>query len=173
MIRSVRNISSALRALVLFLLLPISLSPALGTSAGGKPPALLEIGRTKQLFVDAYIIESLTDARQVMNQATKHPNNPILKQHEFSFSFSAGKHIKNENYSEYVFDLPESFPKYIASTIFTNDQYNLEISIQGHGSGKAADPCPLPKYPRRPPNWYLRSCRNGLGLHYASWPLTD
>ncbi len=80
MIRSVRNISSALRALVLFLLLPISLSPALGTSAGGKPPALLEIGRTKQLFVDAYIIESLTDARQVMNQATKHPNNPILTQ---------------------------------------------------------------------------------------------
>ena len=68
------------RAFLLFLLTPMSLSPALGASASSTPPALLEIGTTKQLFVDSYIIEKLTDARQVMNQATKHPNNPVLKQ---------------------------------------------------------------------------------------------
>ena len=55
------------------------LGPAMGSSES-TPPALLEIGTTKQLFVDSHIIESLTDARQVMNQATKHPSNPILKQ---------------------------------------------------------------------------------------------
>ena len=45
-----------------------------------KPPtAVLEIGNRKQLFIDDYMIQSLTDARQVLNTATKAPNNPVIK----------------------------------------------------------------------------------------------
>ena len=41
--------------------------------------ALIEIGSTKQLFVDDYLIESLTRAKQVMNQAAKADSNPVLR----------------------------------------------------------------------------------------------
>ena len=58
-------------------------------------------------------------------------SNPISRQQDFSFPFSVGEQIKNGSYTDYIFDLPESFPKYISSTIFTEDQYNLEVSIQG------------------------------------------
>ncbi len=80
MIRSVPEVLPAIRILFLFLLVPVGLCADLRAAAGSPPPALLEIGTTKQLFVDSYIIEKLTDARQVMNQATKHPSNPVLKQ---------------------------------------------------------------------------------------------
>jgi hypothetical protein len=43
------------------------------------PPAILEIGSRKQLFIDDYIIQSLTDARQVLNRATKVANNPVVR----------------------------------------------------------------------------------------------
>lgn len=47
-----------------------------GTS---EPPSLLEIGNRKQLFIDDYMIQSLSDARQVLNPATKSANNPVLR----------------------------------------------------------------------------------------------
>ena len=80
MTRSSADMISTLGAFAMLLLLPISLGPVLAAASGDTPPAFLEIGRTKQLFVDSYIIQSLTDARQVINQPTKHPNNPVVKQ---------------------------------------------------------------------------------------------
>ena len=41
--------------------------------------AIIEIGSTKQLFVDDYLIESLTNAKQGLNQAVKADYNPILR----------------------------------------------------------------------------------------------
>ncbi len=54
-------------------------SSILNTQAAKLPPAVLEIGNRKQLFIDDYMIQSLTDARQVLNTATKAPNNPVIK----------------------------------------------------------------------------------------------
>ena len=65
--------SSPIRLLFL-ILAAVTLQSTLAGS-----PAFLEIGKTRQLFVDSYIIQSLTEARQVLNQARKHPQNPILK----------------------------------------------------------------------------------------------
>ena len=41
--------------------------------------AMLEIGNRKQLFIDDYMIQSLRDAKQVLNTAVKEPSNPIIK----------------------------------------------------------------------------------------------
>ena len=41
--------------------------------------ALIDIGSRKQLFVDDYLIESMTNTRQVLNPAEKVENNPVLK----------------------------------------------------------------------------------------------
>ena len=41
--------------------------------------ALIDIGSTKQLFVDDYLIESMTNTRQIMNPAVKALDNPILQ----------------------------------------------------------------------------------------------
>ena len=41
--------------------------------------ALIDIGSQKQLFVDDYLIESLTNTRQVMNPAAKVETNPVLR----------------------------------------------------------------------------------------------
>ena len=41
--------------------------------------ALIEIGSTKQLFIDDYLIESLTDTKQVLNPAQKVDDNPVLR----------------------------------------------------------------------------------------------
>ncbi|MBI2190821.1 MAG: hypothetical protein HYU36_02405 [Planctomycetes bacterium] len=41
--------------------------------------ALIDIGSTKQLFVDAYLIESLQNARRVLNPAEKAENNPVIR----------------------------------------------------------------------------------------------
>ena len=35
-------------------------------------PAVLEIGNRKQLFLDRHVVESLTHAKRVLNQAVKH-----------------------------------------------------------------------------------------------------
>ena len=67
-------------AFPLIWLILLTLTAMLSESAWGASPAFLEIGKTRQLFVDAYIIQSLTDARQVLNQAQKHPESPALKQ---------------------------------------------------------------------------------------------
>ena len=62
---------------ICLLLLTLTATPGL---AWGGSPAFLEIGNKRQLFVDSYIIQSLTDARQVLNQAQKHSKSPVLKQ---------------------------------------------------------------------------------------------
>ncbi len=41
--------------------------------------ALIDIGSQKQLFVDDYLIESMTNTRQVLNRAEKVPDNPVLR----------------------------------------------------------------------------------------------
>lgn len=41
--------------------------------------ALIDIGTTKQLFVDDYLIESMTNTKQVMNPAEKVEENPVLR----------------------------------------------------------------------------------------------
>jgi len=41
--------------------------------------ALIDIGSTKQLFVDDYLIESLTNTRQGMNPAQKVEHNPVIR----------------------------------------------------------------------------------------------
>ena len=41
--------------------------------------ALIDIGSTRQLFVDDYLIESMTNTRQIMNPAVKVPHNPIIR----------------------------------------------------------------------------------------------
>ena len=41
--------------------------------------AMIEIGSEKQLFVDNYLIESLKNAKQVMNPARKAESNPVLR----------------------------------------------------------------------------------------------
>ncbi|MDE2734094.1 MAG: hypothetical protein OXI72_06850, partial [Gemmatimonadota bacterium] len=40
--------------------------------------ALIDIGATRQLFIDDYLIESLLHARRVLNPARKSSHNPIL-----------------------------------------------------------------------------------------------
>ena len=41
--------------------------------------ALIDIGSTKQLFLDDYIVESMTDAKKGVNPAVKADHNPILR----------------------------------------------------------------------------------------------
>jgi len=41
--------------------------------------ALIDIGSTKQLFVDDYLIESLTNTKQGMNPAQKVEHNPVIR----------------------------------------------------------------------------------------------
>ena len=41
--------------------------------------ALIDIGSTKQLFLDDYLIESMTNLRQVLNPAVKVDNNPVVR----------------------------------------------------------------------------------------------
>ena len=48
-------------------------------SAGENPSPLLNIGTQRQLFIDSYIIQSLKNARQVLNPAEKHPEGPVLR----------------------------------------------------------------------------------------------
>ena len=50
-----------------------------GTAVAGSA-GLLHIGGNKQLFIDDYVIESLSHAKQILNPAVKHPANPLLKQ---------------------------------------------------------------------------------------------
>jgi hypothetical protein len=55
----------------------------------------------------------------------------IPKIHDFSFPFKIQPYRTEETFSDYIFDLPKKFPKYLASTIFTEDQHRIEISIDG------------------------------------------
>ncbi len=48
-------------------------------TGASQPPSLLEIGNRKQLFIDDYMIQSLSDARPVLNPAIKSANNPVVK----------------------------------------------------------------------------------------------
>ena len=41
--------------------------------------ALIEIGSTKQLFIDDYLVESMTNTSQVLNPAQKVDGNPVLR----------------------------------------------------------------------------------------------
>ena len=45
----------------------------------GAPASVIEIGSSKQLFIDDSMIQSLSHAGRVMNPAVKHVDNPVLK----------------------------------------------------------------------------------------------
>ena len=40
--------------------------------------ALIDIGSAKQLFLDNYLIESMSGVKQGLNQAVKVDNNPVI-----------------------------------------------------------------------------------------------
>jgi len=48
---------------------------------------------------------------------------------KFSFPFSLGKIQDSRNFHEYSFSLPEKFPLYISTDLFTRDQKNMEVWI--------------------------------------------
>jgi len=77
---TVRNADRRKNACYSIWLFLLTLTATTPEAAWGGSPAYLKIGKNRQLFVDSYIIESLTDARQVLNQAQKHPESPVLRQ---------------------------------------------------------------------------------------------
>lgn len=117
------------------------LSTANESTKNSSHPSIIEFLFTEPLNIetDQKISLTLNSLSGVM--VKKHPesgkimyfesNNPIPGQQDFTFSFGTGERIEGKDYADHTFDLPESFPKYISSTIFTKDQYNLEVSIQG------------------------------------------
>ena len=40
---------------------------------------MIEIGSQKQLFLDDYLIESMTGVQRTLNPATKAQNNPVIR----------------------------------------------------------------------------------------------
>ena len=72
--RNPRNVRTTIVLLCLLAGAAVSWGLAASPASG-----LIEIGTTKQLFIDDYIIQSLSHAKQVLNPAVKHPGNPLLK----------------------------------------------------------------------------------------------
>ena len=66
-----------LHALLSFSLVCASTSWTLGSSLS---TGLIEARSAKQLFIDDFIIQSISNAKQILNPAVKHPENPLLKQ---------------------------------------------------------------------------------------------
>ena len=60
--------------------LALMLAAATAAFGGGADTGsgLADIGSRTQLFVDDYMIQHLSNAKQVLNPAQKHPNNPII-----------------------------------------------------------------------------------------------
>ncbi len=61
------------------LFLSVLILCAVGVPALAGVASTLKIGTRKQLFIDDFLIQSVRHARQVMNPAVKHPDNPVLR----------------------------------------------------------------------------------------------
>ena len=58
--------------------LALMLAAGSAASGSGEGGGLADIGSRTQLFVDDYMIQHLSNAKQVVNPARKHPNNPLI-----------------------------------------------------------------------------------------------
>ena len=88
--------------------------------------ALIEIGSNKQLFVDDYLIESMTNARQVMNPAEKVTHNPIIRpEHPWEGNHLFGYQV--------IFDKEEQLFKFRYTTNqFTMLEVDGETVVEGY-----------------------------------------
>ena len=85
------NLSLSNRLPFIFALLGLS---GIISQGLGAPASVIEIGGSKQLFIDDAMIHSLRHASRVMNPAVKHVDNPVLKRDrswEGNFLGSSGK----------------------------------------------------------------------------------
>ena len=91
--------------------------------------ALIDIGSQKQLFVDDYLIESMTDCRQTLNPAQKVWHNPIIRaEHPWEGNHvSGGQPIWDEEKG--VFEM-----RYSGRT-FKGRQGKGEIIVEGEDGG--------------------------------------
>ena len=87
--------------------------------------ALIDIGSRKQLFVDDYLIERMTNARQVMNPAEKVTHNPIIQpEHPWEGNHLYGGHV--------IFDEEEQlFKMRYGSSQVTMRKVNGETLLEG------------------------------------------
>jgi len=87
--------------------------------------ALINIGSQKQLFVDDYLIESLTNTKQVMNPAEKVENNPIIRpEHPWEGNDVRPSHV--------IFDEREQiFKMWYSARTFKAQQGKEEIVVSG------------------------------------------
>ncbi len=63
---------------IIGLALMLAAGPAAFGAGADTGSGLAEIGSRTQLFVDDYMIQHLSNAKQVLNPAQKHPNNPLI-----------------------------------------------------------------------------------------------
>lgn len=87
--------------------------------------ALIEIGSQKQLFVDNYLIESMSDCKQVVNPAAKVPNNPVISpEHPWELS--------DVGMNEVWFDEKDQvFKMWYTGKTFTAGRDRDEVTIDG------------------------------------------
>ena len=57
---------------------------------------------------------------------------PPAKTLEHQYPARLGKSREMNSFIEYAFDLPDDFPSYVASTIFTKDQYSMTVALDNH-----------------------------------------
>ena len=92
--------------------------------------ALIDIASNKQLLVDNYLIESLTDTRQVLNPAEKVTHNPVIRlEHPWEGNYLALSHIIFDD-KEQIFKMWYSSASYKAyrgadgKTVIESSKYN-------------------------------------------------
>ena len=91
--------------------------------------ALIEIGSRKQLFVDDYLIESMTNTRQVMTPAVKVEHNPIIRP-EYAWE---GNHVRG---GHPVWDADEQhFKMRYWGRTFHARQGKGEVIVEGERGG--------------------------------------
>jgi hypothetical protein len=57
---------------------------------------------------------------------------PSPRTQDFRFSMSNGQKRLLGSYTEYSFNLPDTFPAYASSTVFTKDQYKMTLMLGDH-----------------------------------------
>jgi hypothetical protein len=91
--------------------------------------ALIDIGSTKQLFVDDYLIESMTSAAPVLNRAKKVEHNPVLRP-ERPWE---GNDVR---VSQVIFDEKDQiFKMWYKARTFSGRQGEDEIVVEGESGG--------------------------------------
>jgi hypothetical protein len=102
-------------------------------SAGGPAAGLIHIGSSKQLFVDDYLIESVTGAARVMNPAAKVPHNPVVRPDRPW----EGKEVR---LSYVIFDdKDQRFKMWYSTTTFVARREGAKVVVSGGGEGGASE----------------------------------